>query len=182
MIKLFRQVLKVGEATIPYPFEPLSIAPGFRGKPQHNPEACIACAACTIACPSNALGMSNDSARGIRTWSFCVGRCIFCGRCEEVCPTGAISLSPEFELAVMKKADLDSHANFKLSACHVCHRYFAPAKEIDYVLSLLKQAGLPEDQLQDRRALLETCPECKRRQGVQDVERVLTNLFPGVAE
>ncbi len=182
MLKLFREILKVGEATIPYPFVPLAVSPGFRGKPQHNPEACIACAACTIACPSNALAMENDTARGIRTWSLSVGRCIYCGRCEEVCPTGAISLSPEFELAVMKKDDLISRAHFKLSACQICRRYFAPAKEIDYVLSLLKQAGLPEEQLQDQRVLLETCPECKRKQDVPKVDRVLTDLATGVIE
>ncbi len=52
MLKLFREVLKVGESTVLYPFVPAEVLEGFRGRPHHDPELCIACAACTIACPS----------------------------------------------------------------------------------------------------------------------------------
>ncbi len=173
MWKLLKQVFQVGEATVAYPFAPLPVSPGFRGKPQHRPEACIACAACTIACPSNALSMATDPQRGTRTWSICYGRCIFCGRCEEVCPTGAIALAPEFELAVMNKNDLIARAHYTLAACRSCGRYFAPAKEIDHVVSTLAQAGLPPDQIGERRELLETCPECRRK---RDLSKV-TSLF-----
>jgi hydrogenase-4 component H len=180
MLKLLRQVFKVGEATVAYPFAPLPVSPGFRGKPVHDPQACIACAACTIACPSNALAMDNDTARGTRTWSICYGRCIFCGRCEEVCPTGAITLSPEFELAVMNKADLISRAHFRLAACQVCGRYFAPAREIEYVVDLLEQAGLPPDQVNDQRTLMSTCPECRRKHDLARIGRAAI-LAPKVA-
>src|SRR5512144_489924 len=99
--KLLQEVLNVGEATVPYPFVALELMPGFRGKPQHDPELCLACAACAVACPPNALTMLTDMDQGLLTWQIFYGRCIFCGRCEEVCPTGAITLRPEFELAVM---------------------------------------------------------------------------------
>ena len=39
MLKLIREVLKVGQATVPYPFVPVEVAPGFRGKPEYNPAA-----------------------------------------------------------------------------------------------------------------------------------------------
>ncbi len=180
MIKLIKEIFQVGEATIAYPFAPIPLSPGFRGKPVHAPEACVACAACCIACPSNALSMSNDTRQGTRTWSICYGRCIFCGRCEEVCPTSAISLTPDFELAVMKKEDLISRAHFKLSPCRVCGRFFAPAKEIEYALSLLKQAGLPPDEIEGRREALETCPECKRLRDVPKVKSALSAQLAGV--
>ncbi len=164
--KLVKEVLKVGEATVLYPFVPAEVAVGFRGKPQHDPELCIACAACAVACPSNALTMATDLDQGIITWSIFYGRCIYCGRCEEVCPTGAIQLSQEFELAVMNKADLFEQADYQLAACSQCGVFFAPAKELEYVLALLEQAGLSGEELEERKALLGICPTCKRKNDI----------------
>lgn len=166
MLKLIKEVLKVGEATLPYPFEPVEQMPDFRGKPHHDPERCIACAACAIACPPNALSITTDLDQGCRTWILFMGRCIYCGRCEEVCPTGAITLSPDFELAVMNKQDLFEQADYKLAACRRCGIYFAPLKEIEYVSALLQQSGMSEDALASVHSLLEICPECKRRNDV----------------
>ena len=163
VLKLFREVLKVGEATVLYPFVPVEVTPGFRGKPEHNPRLCIACAACAVACPSNALTMSTDLDQGVITWAIFYGRCIFCGRCEEVCPTGAIELSPEFELAVMNKADLYEQADYELAACGRCGTFFAPAKELHYVMVLLEQSGLTGEALEERKALLGLCPTCRRQ-------------------
>ena len=172
VFKLFREVLKVGEATVPYPFVPAEVSPGFRGKPEHDPKLCVACAACAVACPPNALTLTTDMDQGIITWSIFYGRCIFCGRCEEVCPTGAIQLSPEFELAVMNKADLFEEADYELAACSNCGVFFAPVKELQYVLALLEQAGLSGDDLEQRRALLGLCPTCKRENDVSKMVRL----------
>jgi len=163
MLKLFQEVLKVGESTVLYPFVPAEVMEGFRGRPHHDPQLCIACAACTIACPSNALTMETDLDQGIQSWSIFYGRCIYCARCEEVCPTRAIKLSQEFELAVMNKADLFERADYQLLACRQCGVFFAPVKELEYVLALLKQSGLSAEDLAARRTLLEICPECKRK-------------------
>ena len=162
MFKLLKEVFRTGNATVGYPFAPLPASPDFRGKPQYDPERCIACGACTIACPANALAMTTDVAAGKRTWEICFGRCVFCGRCEEVCPTQAIVLSPEYELAVMDRADLYQTAEFRLAACRACGVPFAPKKEIDYLVAVLRQSQLPEAQIEERRAQLETCPACKR--------------------
>ena len=166
VFKLIKEVLRVGEATVPYPFVPAEVTPGFRGKPQHDPELCIACAACAVACPPNALKVETDLDQGIITWSIFYGRCIFCGRCEEVCPTGAIHLSQEFELAVMNKADLFEQVDYRLQACSACGTFFAPAKELDYVVALLEQAGLSGETLAERRALLDMCPTCRRKNDI----------------
>ncbi len=166
MLKLFREVLKVGEATVPYPFVSVEVMPGFRGKPHHDPELCIACAACAIACPSNALRVTNDLDQGICTWSLFTGICIYCARCEEVCPTGSIALSHDFELAVMNKDDLYERSDYRLAACRECGKYFAPEKEIHYMFALLERSNLPAESLESARALLDLCPECKRENDI----------------
>ena len=172
MLKLIKEVLRVGEATLAYPFEPVEVMPGFRGKPHHDPVRCIACAACAIACPPNALTITTDLDQGIRTWSLFVGRCIYCGRCEEVCPTRAITLSPDFELAVTDKQDLFDRADYKLAACRICGSYFAPVKEIEYVCTVLEHSGLSDEYALNARGLLEVCPECKRKQDVRKMVRL----------
>jgi hydrogenase-4 component H len=166
MLKLLREVLKVGEATLLYPFVPAEVMPGFRGKPHHDSTLCIACAACAIACPSNALRLTNDFDQGIRTWSLFMGVCVYCARCEEVCPTGAITLSHDFELAVMNREDLFDLSDYKLAACRKCGKYFAPAKEIDYMFALMQQSSLPAESLEIARAMLEICPQCKRENDI----------------
>jgi formate hydrogenlyase subunit 6/NADH:ubiquinone oxidoreductase subunit I len=165
MLKLLKIISRAGEATAKYPFAPYPVSPGFRGKPELNAGQCIACAACTTACPANALTMSTDSAAGSRTWSLNLGRCIFCGRCEEVCPTHAIILTPEFELAVGKKSDLLQQATFNLAACAECGEPFVAAKEIAYAADLLVQSGLTLTDAQ--RALLSVCPACKRKATIE---------------
>ena len=84
MFKLLKTVFKAGDVTTKYPFKPYEVDDDFRGKPELNSDQCIVCAACTIACPANALTMRTDPVTGERTWSLFLGRCIFCGRCEEI--------------------------------------------------------------------------------------------------
>ena len=173
MLKLIKEVLRVGNATVPYPFVKVEMVPGFRGKPEYDPAQCIACAACVIACPPNALNMETDLESGTRTWSIDYGRCIFCARCEEVCPTGAIKLGEDFELASFSREDLTIHADFRLASCTYCGAYFASAKSLDYVLALLDQAGLPPETAENRKALLHMCPECRRKTDLPHVKSIL---------
>ena len=179
MLKLLKEVLRVGNSTIPYPFVKVDGAPGFRGKPEYDPVQCIACAACVIACPSNALNMQTDLDSGTQTWSINYGRCIFCARCEEVCPTGAIKLGDDFELASFSREDLTVRADFRLASCTRCGAYFAPAKSLDHVLALLDQAGLPPESAADRKALLHMCPECRRKTDLPRVKCLVQEAFDG---
>lgn len=160
MFKLLKIVAKAGDVTTRYPFAPFPVSPGFRGKPELDPVQCMACGACTIACPANALTMETQPESGQRTWALDLGRCIFCGRCEENCPTHAIVLTPEFELAVARKEDMMQRASFRLQNCVSCNKPFAPEKEVAYVQALLQEA-MPMDKYTLKR--IESCPECKRR-------------------
>jgi hydrogenase-4 component H len=169
MLKLLKEVLRTGEATHKYPFAPLEVSKDFRGKPDHDAVRCIACAACTIACPPNAITMETDLVADTRTWAISYGRCIFCGRCEESCPTGAIRLTPDFELAVARKEDLTRRAVFTLAHCPCCGTAVAPAKEVAYVAGIL--AGPDADEATRQRLLEVTsiCPDCKRKNDVEQL-------------
>ncbi len=171
MLKLLKEVFRTGEATRKYPFAPAEVAKDFRGKPEHDPVLCIACAACTIACPANALSMVTDAAAGTRIWSIFYGQCIFCGRCEESCATGAITLSPEFELAVGRREDLIKRAVFTLAYCRSCANPFSSAKEVAYVAEVLGTFATSPEEAERIRQNAELCPECKRKLDVEQVAR-----------
>lgn len=169
MFKLIKEIFRSGEATVKYPFAPLPMEKDLRGKPEHTAEQCIACAACTIACPPNAISMATDVDAATRTWSIDYGRCVFCGRCEEVCPTDAIRLSQEFELAVANRADLVMKAVFRLARCEVCDTPFAVGKEVAYVQEVIAAAAPTADEAEQRRRLAATCPACKRAHDVNQI-------------
>lgn len=163
MLKLLKTIVRAGEPTVKYPFAPLDVCPGFRGKPELDPRQCIACGACTSACPANALTMETRAEDNTRVWQLYLGRCIYCGRCEEVCPTRAIRLSENFELAVTRKADLYTRAIFRLQHCSACQRPFAPEKSVAMAVELLAQQQNAPQNLEMLRQQASICPECRQR-------------------
>ncbi|MEB7578391.1 4Fe-4S binding protein [Citrobacter freundii] len=170
MFTFIKKVIKTGAPTSSYPLEPIAVDKNFRGKPEHNPQQCIGCAACVNACPSNALTVETDLVTNELAWQFNLGRCIFCARCEEVCPTAAIKLSQEYELAVWKKEDFLQQSRFSLCNCRVCNRPFAVQKEIDYAIALLKHNG--DTRAENHRESFETCPDCKRQKCLVPSDRI----------
>ncbi|WP_039055843.1 hydrogenase 4 subunit H [Enterobacter sp. Bisph1] len=167
MLKLLKTILHAGEPTVKYPFAPLEVCPGFRGKPELDPLQCIACGACTSACPANALTMETVSEENRRVWQLFIGRCIYCGRCEEVCPTRAIRLSEEFELAVTHKADLYVRATLRLQHCRECGVPFAPEKSVALAVELLALNQNAPQQVEHLRAQASLCPACRRRAALE---------------
>lgn len=164
MLQILKTALKTGEATVQYPFAPLQLSQDMRGKPEHTPEQCIACSACAIACPSNAICMHVDLDSAHFVWEIDYGRCIFCGRCEEVCPTRAIELGLEFELACFSHDDLRSSASFELQRCACCGEYFAPRRQVEYAKDVLTHALGPDDpEYRSSLELMEWCSLCKAK-------------------
>lgn len=175
MLKTLQEIIRTGDATVKYPFAPIERPKDARGKPEHDSVACIACAACAIACPPNAIQMSVDIEAGTTSWSINYGRCVFCGRCEEVCPTDAIKLSTEFELAVMDKNDLEEICTYSLQRCVECDEYYASAKEVDYASRILSQFS--DDPEAEQAAMLTgVCPRCKQKQDAVRAQRRIEML------
>ena len=160
MFKLFREIGKAGDATVGYPFEPLDLPDGFRGKPEHNEKLCIVCGACAIACPANAITMELDDEQAYQTWDISYGRCIFCGRCQEVCPVFAIKLTKDFELAVLNKADLSESCAYETAKCKRCGKPYAVAKEVEYARKVLTSGGGPAAADVE---MLDLCLACRRK-------------------
>lgn len=163
MMKLIDITEKYGKATHKYPFEPYAVSANFRGKPAYIFDLCIGCAACGIACPSNAITVAFNESQSKLIWEFDCGRCIFCGRCDEVCPTGAIRLSEEFELAVkfdksalIQRGELDTHY------CSACQKPFTAKRLIQYSLECLSKANLSEKRLEEAKGYVSMCPTCKK--------------------
>ena len=176
MFKLIKSVFKTGDVTTKYPFTPYEVDADFRGKPELNSEQCIVCAACTMACPANALTMRTDAVSGNRTWSLFLGRCIFCGRCEEVCPTKAIRLTQDFELSVTNKQDLYQETTFTTVTCQQCGKPFTSYKELNYAIDLFKQSLDDPELVKQKLNVLHTCPICKRQNSLEKTADMESNM------
>ena len=50
MFTFIKKVVKTGTVTSSYPLEPIPVDKNFRGKPEHNPQQYIGCAACVDVC------------------------------------------------------------------------------------------------------------------------------------
>jgi len=171
MLKTIREILHTGTATVQYPFAPIERPKDARGKPEHDAEKCIACSACAVACPPNAIQTVLNLVAGTKSWSINYGRCVFCGRCEEVCPTNAIKLSKEFELAVMDKNDLEEICTYSLKKCQQCGEYFAPTKAVDYAARILAQYS-DDDEVKDALDSLSICMHCKQKRDAYRYQRL----------
>lgn len=152
--KLFRKSISVGVVTEKYPYEPIEIPPGFRGKPKIDPSKCIGCGACVDICPSDALSIKDDLTKGIRYINLFIGRCTYCGRCQDICPVEAIKLTNEFELTTNKYEDLHQVIGLRMFKCSICGKFYATYRQLKNILEIL-----PKEQ----RPYILICPECKEK-------------------
>ena len=178
MMKLFDITEKYGKATYAYPFEPYIVPDNFRGQPFYTYDLCIGCAACGVACPSNAIELKMNEDQSKLVWQFDCARCIFCGRCDEVCPTGGVRLSDGFALAVkFDKTALIQRGELEVEQCSCCGKSFTPKRLINYAKEKLENSNLLPGRLQEAQEYLHICPTCKQ---AKSVERLTNGVEKGI--
>lgn len=113
---------------------------------------CILCGLCVRTC-KEIVGVSalNFQDRGlgrdvdVPKIEFKAGNCIGCGSCAFVCPTGFVKMEAQDD----KRMIWDKV--FKMAACDVCGRYFAPVEQLECIS---RQTGTPMSKLS-------TCLSCR---------------------
>ncbi|MDA8126631.1 MAG: 4Fe-4S dicluster domain-containing protein, partial [Deltaproteobacteria bacterium] len=107
---------------------------------------CVLCRMCVRTCEKivgvSAIGFSYRGAeKNVGTpFKEDSANCIGCGACAYVCPTGHI----EMETTASGDSRTIWGRTFKMKACKVCGRYFAPEDQLTYISC---QTGVPADDL-----------------------------------
>jgi len=136
---------------------PLAVT-GF-GQITVDDDACVACGACTIACPTDTLQLDASVASLSVTDLDCVG----CGSCVAACPDDAITLTSAVPVgagAAVARTLIEDES----VACRSCGDRYAPQRLLDHARSVLVAAELDPD---DPRFQLGVCPTCRNPQGRQ---------------
>ncbi len=103
--ELFRTLCQ-RPSTAEYPFGPLEIPAGYRGRVTIvDPEACRGCGLCVRDCPAFALELERESKKSYRL-IYHPDRCAYCGQCELSCHFGAIEITNRFVHATQTREGL----------------------------------------------------------------------------
>jgi len=170
--------------TSKYPFEPVNVPDGFRGKPQFYEDDCVGCKACAEVCPSRAIDVVDDKKKKLRTLTHHQDICVYCQQCERACITEkGIKLTKEFDLATYDRKLAVTQSKKELVICGNCgeivgcldHLKFL-AKKVGHLLYAnptlllarhdelkLLEADMPSESPHKRAGHLKMlCPNCRR--------------------
>ena len=101
-------------------------------------ESCIGCQACTHICPADLITFSDSD--GERILKFAVTCAENCTRCADACSESAIRLEPT-DSSIAEFFTVQ----FSLIPCADCGNYYATAKMVDKLHTLVPSLLIPTD-------------------------------------
>jgi len=116
---------------------------------------CILCALCVRVCEEvvgvSAISLVNRGVNREMATPFYEPSeaCIGCGSCAYVCPTEAIRVEDVGDTRIISMPNCKME--FKLKKCKTCGNYWAPEKQLDYIIN--KSDLAPE--------IFDNCPNCR---------------------
>jgi len=113
----------LGPYTTKFPAEPSPAPERYRGKGEFDENECVACGACAVVCPCDAIEVKDhlDETPPVREIIRRHDECIFCGQCEALCTTEkGVHLTREYELSVLDRADCTVSIKKELALCEMC--------------------------------------------------------------
>jgi len=118
-----------------FPFEEHIPYENFRGKPVVDDKNCVGCEACANVCPAQAITVSNDKEKKMRTITRDYGKCVFCGQCEANCITqkGVKLSSKIFDLSTFDKSKLIEKQQKELLLCESCGSIITTKEHIHFL-------------------------------------------------
>jgi Ni,Fe-hydrogenase III small subunit/ferredoxin len=112
MFEILRKSLATGIVTTTYPQTPAEVSSQARGRPEIDFPNWKDARPAVAACPTGALACADDG--GTRAVTLDLSKCTFCGLCAEA--DTAIRMTNVCELAVRRKADLVTTAQYEISS------------------------------------------------------------------
>jgi bidirectional [NiFe] hydrogenase diaphorase subunit len=117
---------------------------------------CILCGLCVRTCCeivgadainfiAQGIDRGVDEAQVVHSLEKCIG----CDSCAYICPTDAILVDDVGDTRILTTPS--GKLKFKLKKCNTCGKYWAPEKQLDYII---KKANLPPD-------AFDNCLDCR---------------------
>jgi Ni,Fe-hydrogenase III small subunit/formate hydrogenlyase subunit 6/NADH:ubiquinone oxidoreductase subunit I len=113
MFQILHKSFRAGIVTRDYPNSPATLSRHSRGAPEFDLDNWSDARPAADVCPTGAIAI--EEAGGMRRVAIDYGRCTFCGECAEVSGGAGVRAGNGFELAVTKRRDLVTIAEYALN-------------------------------------------------------------------